>query len=82
MERSTYEAALAAVQTLCAQKESADAADIAKAAGITAAEAEACIRRMEEDDFAVVIEIDLCCGEEYMVKGLTEKGAAFLQEKG
>lgn len=82
MERETYKAALEAVRESCAKRGEADAADIAKAAGMTVAEAEGCIRQMEEDDFAVVVEIDLCCGEEYAVKGLTERGEAFLREEG
>lgn len=75
-------AVLEAIQKICAGKGEADAADIAGAAGITAAEAEACIRRLGEDDLAIVIEIDLCCGEEYIVKGLTEQGEAYLRDNG
>ena len=80
MERERYRAALAAVRECCGKRGEADAADLAKAAGMAVAEAETYIRQMEEDDFAVVIEIDLCCGEEYAVKGLTERGEAFLRE--
>ena len=67
MDQDTYRTALAAVQKICAEKGEADAADIAKA-----------VRQIDEDSFANVIEIDLCCGEEYIVKGLTEQGRAFL----
>lgn len=80
MEQETYRTTLAAVQKICAEKGEADAADIAKAVGLSSAAAEAYIRQMEEDSFADVIEIDLCCGEEYIVKGLTEQGRAFLGE--
>lgn len=80
MEQETYRAALAAVRKICAEKGETDAADLAKAIGLSSAAAEACIRQMEEDGFADVIEIDLCCGEEYIVKGLTEQGAVFLEK--
>ena len=60
------------------EKGEADAADIAKAVGLSSAAAEAFVRQIDEDSFADVIEIDLCCGEEYIVKGLTEQGRAFL----
>ena len=62
------------------QKNEVDATDIYKAAGITAAEANAFISRMEEEDLADVIEIDMCCGADYVVKGLTEKGKALIAE--
>lgn len=77
-----YSAALAAIRKICAEKGEADAIDLAKTLSITAAGAEACIRRLDEDGLAVVIEIDLCCGEEYVVRGLTEKGEALLRERG
>ena len=78
MEQDTYRTALAAVQKICAEKGEADAADISKAVGLSSAAAEAVVRQIDEDSFADVIEIDLCCGEEYIVKGLTEQGRAFL----
>jgi len=62
------------------QKNEVDATDIYKAAGITAAEANAFITQMEEEDLADVVEIDMCCGADYVVKGLTEKGKALLAE--
>ena len=62
------------------KKNEVDATDIYKAAGITAAEANAFISQMEEEDLADVIEIDMCCGADYVVKGLTEKGKALISE--
>ncbi|MBR6541795.1 MAG: hypothetical protein IKT73_01170 [Anaerotignum sp.] len=60
------------------KKNEVDATDIYKAAGITAAEANDFITLMEEEDLADVIEIDMCCGADYVVKGLTEKGKALI----
>ena len=62
------------------KKNEVDATDIYKAAGITAAEANAFITQMEEENLADVIEIDMCCGADYVVKGLTEKGMALISE--
>ena len=62
------------------EKNEVDATDIYKAAGITAAEANAFIARMEEEDLAEIIEIDMCCGADYVAKGLTEKGRKLLNE--
>ena len=62
------------------KKNEVDATDIYKAAGITAAEANAFITQMEEENLADVIEIDMCCGADYVVKGLTEKGKALISE--
>ena len=62
------------------KKNEVDATDIYKAAGITAAEANAFITQLEEEELADVIEIDMCCGADYVVKGLTEKGLALISE--
>lgn len=62
------------------KKNEVDATDIYRAAGITAAEANAFISRMEEEDLADIVEIDMCCGADYIVKGLTEKGKALIQD--
>ena len=62
------------------KKNEVDATDIYKAAGITAAEANDFITQMEEEDLADVVEIDMCCGADYVVKGLTEKGMALISE--
>lgn len=56
------------------KKNEVDATDIYKAAGITAAEANAFIEQMEAEDLADVVEIDMCCGADIVIKGLTEKG--------
>ena len=62
------------------KKNEVDATDIYRAAGITAAEANAFISRMEEEALADIVEIDMCCGADYVVKGLTEKGKALIQD--
>ncbi len=62
------------------KKNEVDATDIYKAASITAAEANDAILQMEEEGLVDVIEIDMCCGADYVVKGLTKKGKAFLTE--
>ena len=62
------------------KKNEVDATDIYKAAGITAAEANDFISRMEAEDLADVVEIDMCCGADYVVKGLTEKGKALMNK--
>ena len=68
------------VDEIYKKKNEVDATDIYKAAGITAAEANDFISRMEEEDLADVVEIDMCCGADYVVKGLTEKGMALISE--
>ena len=56
------------------------ATDIYKAAGITAAEANAFIAQMEAEELAEIVEIDMCGGSDIVVKGLTEKGKALIAE--
>lgn len=62
------------------KKNEVDATDIYKAAGISAAEANDFITKMDEENLADVIEIDMCCGADYVVKGLTEKGLQIISE--
>ena len=62
------------------QKNEVDATDIYKAAGITAAEANAFIAQMEAEELAEIVEIDMCCGSDIVEKGLTEKGKALIAE--
>ena len=66
--------------TVYNQKNEVDATDIYKAAGITAAEANAFIAQMEAEELAEIVEIDMCCGSDIVVKGLTEKGKALIAE--
>lgn len=67
------------VDEIYKKKNEVDATDIYKAAGITAAEANAFIAQMEEEDLADIVEIDMCCGADYIVKGLTEKGLKLIE---
>lgn len=60
-------------------KNEVDATDLYKAAGITIAEANTFIAQMEEEDLAEIIEIDMCCGADYIVKGLTKKGRSLIE---
>lgn len=62
------------------KKNEVDATDIYKAVGISAAEANDFITKMDEENLADVIEIDMCCGADYVVKGLTEKGLQIISE--
>lgn len=68
------------VEDIYNRKNEVDATDIYKAAGITAAQANAYIMQMEEEGLADVIEIDMCCGADYVVKGLTDKGKNMISE--
>lgn len=63
------------------KKNEVDATDLYRAAGITATEANDFILRMEEEGLAEVVEIDMCCAADYVVKGLTKKGKALLGEE-
>lgn len=38
------------------------------------------LKEMEEKNWLVTYEIDMCCGEEYIVDGLTDAGKAALAE--
>lgn len=80
MEQKEIKRLLQIIQELCKKKNEADATDIYKAAGITAVEANAFIQKAEEEDLADVVEIDMCCGADYVIKGLTEKGLAMIEE--
>lgn len=79
MEEKEIKRLLKITQTLCEKKNEADATDIYQAAGITAAEANTFIQLAEEKDLADVVEIDMCCGADYIIKGLTEAGLKMIE---
>lgn len=56
-----------------------DVTDLYKAAGITPAEAEGFIQQMEAEGLAEVVEIDMCCAADYVIKGFTKKGKELIE---
>ncbi|MBQ7757577.1 hypothetical protein [Anaerotignum sp.] len=80
MEQEEMKRLLKITLEIVEKKNEADVTDIYKAAGITAVEANAFIVLAEEKDLAEVVEIDMCCGADYIIKGLTEKGLELLKE--
>lgn len=80
MEQAEQKRLLQIVAQLVAQKNETDAPELARTAKISIAEANAFLLETEEAGLAEVIEIDLCCGADYVLKGLTPKGKAFLEE--
>lgn len=57
-----------------------DAAALAWETGMKHGEILQRLKEMEEKNWLVTYEIDMCCGEEYIVDGLTDEGKAALAE--
>lgn len=68
------------IEELYKKSNGVDAPDLAKEAGISVVEAMEVIQKFGDEELIVVLEIDMCCGADYLIKGLTEKGEALLQE--
>ncbi len=81
MEQMQMKAILATVLDLHQKQGDVDAADLAKAAGLTLAAANEFILKMEEENLADIFEIDMCCGADYVIKGITEKGKRLLNDR-
>ena len=71
---------LQVIDTLYKKLNGVDAPDLAKEAGISVEEAMEVIQRFGDEQLVVVLEIDMCCGADYLIKGLTEKGEALLTD--
>ncbi len=80
MKQKDYRKILAIIQEIFPERNEVDAPDLAKAAGISVEEATKEILDLADAELAVVLEIDMCCGADYLIKGLTEKGEALLKE--
>lgn len=81
MEQTEIKRLLQITKEICEKKNEVDATDLYKAADITPAQANAFILRAEEEGLADVVEIDMCCGADYIIKGLTKKGQALMREE-
>lgn len=67
-------------QTHCIDGKELDPADIIKLSGsLTMMEVLEAIPILEHEGYIEVIEIDMCCGADYIVTGITEKGSSFLK---
>lgn len=51
-----------------------DTAALAWETGMKQGEVQELIRQMEEKNWLITYEIDMCCGAEYVIDGLTEIG--------
>ena len=72
-------AILEKINELCGKNGETDAAGLKDALeGMTTAEASACISQLDEAGLIVTYEIDMCCGEELVVQGLTDAGMQML----
>lgn len=58
--------------------EEPDSAMIAKQTGFKSQQVCDYIMEMEEQGLVLAFEIDMCCGEDYVIKEITEKGKTVL----
>ena len=76
--KQEYIAIIKAVDKFLKQKEEPDTAMIAKETDLTSQQVYDFITEMEQQQLLIAFEIDMCCGEDYIVKELTEKGKSML----
>ena len=68
-----YIAIIKAVDKFLKQGEEPDTSMIAKQTNLTSQQVYDFIAEMEQQQLLIAFEIDMCCGEDYIVKELTEK---------
>ncbi len=76
--KQEYIAIIKAVYKFLKQGEEPDTAMIAKQTNLTSAQVYDFITEMEEQQLLIAFEIDMCCGEDYIVKELTQKAKELL----
>lgn len=63
------------------QNKETDISTLARALEMKYGEVQTCIQKMDENGWILVYELDMCCGSEYIVTGLTKEGTRkFLQK--
>ena len=73
-----YIAIIKAVDKFLKQGEEPDTSKIAKQTNLTSQQVYDFIAEMEQQQLLIAFEIDMCCGEDYIVKELTEKAKQML----
>ncbi len=73
-----YIAIIKAVDKFLKQGEEPDTSMIAKQTNLTSQQVYDFIAEMEQQQLLIAFEIDMCCGEDYIVKELTEKAKQML----
>lgn len=62
------------IEVLTKDGRETDLAALSKAVGLPQQELEGILLEMEEKNWVSVYEIDLCCGAEYVIQGVTAEG--------
>lgn len=73
-----YIAIIKAVDKFLKQGEEPDTSMIAKQTSLSSQKVYDIITEMEQQQLLIAFEIDMCCGEDYIVKELTEKAKQML----
>ena len=73
-----YITIIKAVDKFLKQGEEPDTSMIAKQTNLTSQQVYDFIAEMEQQQLLIAFEIDMCCGEDYIVKELTEKAKQML----
>lgn len=68
-----------AIEKLTKTNTETDASAISWETGISQPEILKILKEMEEKNWICIYEIDMCCGAEYVIDGLTEIGKTALQ---
>ena len=80
MMEETYLLLMEKIVELTEKNGETDAAALAWETGMKHGDILLRLKEMEEKNWLVTYEIDMCCGEEYIVDGLTDAGKAALAE--
>lgn len=75
----TYLLLMVKIVELTGKNGETDAAALAWETGMSHGEILLRLKEMEEKNWLITYEIDMCCGEEYVVDGLTEEGKQMLE---
>lgn len=80
MLEETYLLLMEKIVALTEKNGETDAAALTWEIGMKHGEILQRLKEMEEKNWLVTYEIDMCCGEEYIVDGLTDAGKAAMAE--
>lgn len=78
--KETYFLLMKKIMELTVKNGETDASALSWETGMKHGEILQRLKEMEEKNWLITYEIDMCCGEEYIVDGLTDTGKSVLEE--
>ncbi len=80
MDNNIFVNVLNAINKLCSEGKETDTSEISNEIGdLSSREVFDVITELDDKNFVIAVLIEMCCDEDYIIKGITEEGIKFLK---